>query len=320
MKCSARLFVALFSIALGLQTHSSEHQGWVVPVVAESVFQPAEQALRGSETILKEEELVQAARVERMRRFMMQCLLFPERLQVSHRISVEVPYTNYEEEVLTFPERRPRTFNVIMATFKTWLADLIVQFGQVKTHGAAGVDWRRSACFAAFGFLYVGVMQWFFYVTIFTVLCPHAIEFANASWEVKLHDHDGRIDLVKQVCYDNFLLQAFVYFPVFYTLKELMQMGLAGALKTNVFRTALSKYKENILQDNLTSCAVWLPLDFVVFAAPIYMRLPLDHMVSFLWTMLLSFARGGTSDKFSSSKADGASRAQEDVAAAESSG
>eukprot|EP00971_Amphidinium_carterae_P167849 3325497-Amphidinium_carterae.1 len=153
---------------------------------------------------------------------MMQCLLFPERLQVSHRISVEVPYTNYEEEVLTFPERRPRTFNVVMATFKTWLADLIVQYGQIKTNGFPGarVDWRRSACFAAFGFLYVGVMQWFFYVTIFTVLCPHAIEFANASWDVKLHDHDGRIDLVKQVCYDNFLLQAFVYFPVFYTLKD----------------------------------------------------------------------------------------------------
>mmetsp|Transcript_67168 Transcript_67168/g.160869 ORF Transcript_67168/g.160869 Transcript_67168/m.160869 type:complete len:308 (+) Transcript_67168:162-1085(+) len=291
------VLLLLHTAVVGLQTSASEHKeigGWV----ADNIFQPAEQALRGSETILREEEVYQAERLQRMHQFMMRCLLFPERLQVSHRISVDVPYTNYEEEVLTFPERRPRTFNVIMATFKTWLADLIVQLGQVKTGAAPSIDWRRSACFATFGFIYVGMMQWFFYVTIFTFLCPHAIEFANAPWEVKLHDRAGRIDLLKQVCYDNFLLQAFVYFPVFYILKELMQTGPFAALEKNIARSAMQKYRENFYKDNLTSLSVWLPLDFVVFAAPIYWRLPLDHLVSFMWTMLLSLARGGNSDKF----------------------
>jgi len=225
---------------------------------------------------------------------------FPQRLY--NRIAVNVTYNGLVEELYTFPERRPRLFNVLMATTKTWLADLIVQVGEGRMAGrGSAFDWKRSGAFALFGFLYVGIVQWFLYVTVFTIVCPNAIRFANSPWEEKLHDRAGQMDLVKQVCYDNFLLETLIYFPVFYIIKEsvngntpskegaeVQRRSLGGAV-----HNGLAKYIRNFKQDNLASWAVWVPADVVVYAVPMFMRMPLDHMVSFGWTMLLSHMRGG---------------------------
>jgi len=230
--------------------------------------------------------------------------------RIYNQIAVNVSYNGFVEEMYTFPERRPRIFNVGMATAKTWLADFIVQIGESHVAGRGWTfDWKRSTAFACFGFFYVGIVQWFLYVTIFTAICPNAISFANEPWADKMHDRTGQMDLVKQVCYDNFLLETMIYFPVFYVIREVVngngggegcgkegKEGLQLPRRTfgHAVHAGVMKYAQNFKQDNLASWAVWVPADVVVYAVPMFMRMPLDHLVSFGWTMLLSHMRGNS--------------------------
>lgn len=201
-------------------------------------------------------------------------------------ISVEVTYNGLWEQIYTFPKRRPFATNIIVATVKTSLADIVVQ-------KAAGqdIDWKRNGVFTAFGFAYLGVAQWFIYVSVFTRLCPNAIRFSNLPWAEKLKDRAGQIDLIKQTCYDNFIHYTFIYFPVFYVLKEAIQADSSTDNSALVER-ALGKYWKNCVTDNLAMWALWVPGDLFVYAAPIWMRLPLNHGISLAWTMILSAMRG----------------------------
>merc|ERR1719453_1832643 len=52
-------------------------------------------------------------------------------------IGYNVEYHTLGEELISFPMRKPRTFNLLMATCKTWLADLVVQFAERKAKGSA---------------------------------------------------------------------------------------------------------------------------------------------------------------------------------------
>lgn len=200
-------------------------------------------------------------------------------------IAYDVKYNNFAEELITFPMRKPLTFNLLMATCKTWLADMVVQLGESRAT-SSGIDWRRSLAFAVFGFFYVGLVQWVMYVTVMTDLFPHAIAFANEPLSLKLHNLPGQIDLIKQVAMDNFVFAVMIYFPAFYIVKELVNGSRSP------FVEALRTYKENFRADNCASISFWIPGDCVAFAAPIFLRLPLDHTVSFIWTMYLSFKRG----------------------------
>eukprot|EP00930_Biecheleria_cincta_P011677 TRINITY_DN11469_c0_g1_i1.p1 TRINITY_DN11469_c0_g1~~TRINITY_DN11469_c0_g1_i1.p1 ORF type:complete len:326 (+),score=62.01 TRINITY_DN11469_c0_g1_i1:116-1093(+) len=224
-------------------------------------------------------------------------LALPE--QVLDQIEQNLPYSTFWGELRTFPARCPRLFNVGLATFKTWLADLVVQSTSAPASSKQSFGWldrRRSAAFAAFGFLYVGLIEWLLYVSALSTLCPRAIVFANEPWSEKLHDKVGQVDLLKQVGYDNFLMNPFIYFPVFYVIKGCC-MRAATASKASKSSAgvlpgkpeALQQYRQNFFEDNLVSCCVWVPADLFVFAAPIYLRMPLDHLTSFVWTMLLSY-------------------------------
>jgi len=222
--------------------------------------------------------------------------------KVSEHISVDVPYYNWWQEFYTFPERRPRTFNLILATLKTWMADLLVQMSERVTKNKQGIDWRRSGAFATFGFIYVGLISWFLYVTLFSELCPHAIRFSNEPMDDKMKDEQGQIDLLKQVLYDNFIVQPFIYFPVFYIIRELTQLGISDHLvpssgqKYNGPMTAIkdasAKYAKNFKEDNLTSMSIWIPGDIFIYAVPMYLRMPLDHALMFVFIMILSCMRG----------------------------
>jgi len=68
--------------------------------------------------------------------------------------------------------------------------------------------------------------------------------------------------------------------------------------------TGLSKYWANCVTDNLYIWALWVPGDAFVYAAPLWMRLPLNHGISFLWTCYLSFLRGGSADAKKSTLTD----------------
>jgi len=187
-------------------------------------------------------------------------------------------------QISTFPKRRPFLTNMIIATVKTSIADFVVQVAEGKE-----IDYKRNAVFTAFGFAYLGAAQWFIYVTVFTRMCPHAVRFANLSWADKLKDKAGQIDLVKQIAVDNFVHYTFIYFPVFYVFKESIQ---GGGLDSAVVHRALSKYWKNCVTDNLAMWGLWIPMDVIIYGVPVWLRLPLNHGVSFAWTMILSWMRG----------------------------
>lgn len=207
-------------------------------------------------------------------------------------VAVEVEYHGLLEEVITFPERRPWAFNLIMATLKTTVADMIVQAGEKRSgHSFPGINWRRTLFFAVFGLLYIGMVQWFFYVNLFSILCPDALTFANQPLASKLSDRVGQFDLLMQVLVDQLVINPFFYFPTFYVVKEVF---ITGNLGPSSFWSALSTYKDNFTQDNLASVSLWFPADFVIFTVPMFLRMPLEHAVSFAWTMIISHMRGGS--------------------------
>jgi len=210
------------------------------------------------------------------------------------RISQDVQYTTLWEELLTLPMRKPRSFNVVVATAKTWLADIVVQSAEVRAGAKARVDWNRNRAFALFGFFYVGLLQWFLYVSFMAYVAPSAIVFSNEPWQVKLHDWRGQEDLMKQVVVDNLFLTACIYFPFFYMIKE---VATSGSLRTRLLVDGLRRYRNNFVSDNVFSMLIWVPGDVIAFAAPMYLRLPLDHTVSFGFTMMLSYRRGSTPAK-----------------------
>lgn len=204
-------------------------------------------------------------------------------------ISLDVKYEGLWGAITTFPKRKPYATNIIIATVKTSAADLIVQLAEGKEEG---IDWKRNAVFTAFGCVYLGAIQWFVYVTVFTKLCPNAIKFANMTFAEKMKFRAGQIDLVKQTCLDNFVHYTFIYFPVFYCFKEMIQGEAANKSVMETVSSALSKYKENFVGDNKAIWALWVPFDMIIYAVPIWMRLPLNHGVSLVWTMILSWMRG----------------------------
>lgn len=204
-------------------------------------------------------------------------------------ISHNIEYEGLWGAITTFPKRRPYATNIIVATVKTAMADIIVQ----KAEGKKDIDWDRTKVFTAFGFAYLGVAQWFVYVTVFTKLCPNAIRFSNLSWADKLKDRPGQIDLLKQTALDNFVHYTFVYFPVFYCFKEAIQAkDQEGAGLLSTIQGGCKKYWNNFYMDNIYIWSLWVPGDLVVYACPIWMRLPLNHAISLVWTMILSSLRG----------------------------
>jgi len=202
-------------------------------------------------------------------------------------ISHDIPYEGLWGAITTFPKRKPFVTNLIVATVKTAAADLVIQKAEGKDWN--DIDWKRLGVFTVFGFAYLGGAQWFVYVTVFTRLCPNAVRFSNLTWAEKLKDKAGQRDLVKQVLLDNFVHYTFIYFPVFYTFKELIQ---GDGLSIDTFKNAMKKYWGNVVPDNAAIWGLWIPADLLIYAVPVWMRLPLNHGVSFAWTMILSWMRG----------------------------
>jgi len=204
-------------------------------------------------------------------------------------ISHDIQYEGLWGAIKTFPQRKPVMTNIIIATVKTAAADAIVQSAEGKNTFDT-FDFKRNAVFTAFGFGYLGVAQWFIYVTVFTRLCPHAVRFSNLSMADKMKDKLGQKDLVKQILYDNFVHYTFIYWPVFYCFKELIQGSGFGM---DTVQAAMSKYWNNCVTDNLAMWGLWIPMDVVIYAVPVWLRLPMNHAVSAAWCVILSWMRGG---------------------------
>jgi hypothetical protein len=98
------------------------------------------------------------------------------------------------------PARYPLAFGVVFSGTKTSLSDLLVQkVVERREH----VDWRRNGAFAAFGFVYLGGIQYMIYVPLFGRLFPAAVAFAAKPIRDKVKDFRGIAQLAAQVFLDQ---------------------------------------------------------------------------------------------------------------------
>jgi len=187
--------------------------------------------------------------------------------------------------ILSFPKNRPFTTNLITATIKTSSCDILVQKYIEKKEK---IDWKRNSIFTIFGFFYLGIAQWFIFVNFFNKLFPNMQKFANSSFNQKLKDKNGIKNVFYQVFFDNFIHNPFIYFPCFYVCKEyILEKDFQKSFKKGILT-----YKKNFKEDNLKIIQLFIVGDIIAFAVPIWLRLPIIHSISFVWTCYLSFSRG----------------------------
>jgi hypothetical protein len=135
----------------------------------------------------------------------------------------------------------------------------------------------------------LGGFQYLYQVNIFKKLFD-VDKFTQQSWEEKLRDTEGLTALAAQTALDLTVLTA-IYLPTFYIFKASV---FSGSLDPSIWiQTGLDNFWTNFAKDEIDLIRVWLPADLVCFSVPLYLRLPVRHIVSFVWTAYLSFARGG---------------------------
>lgn len=187
-----------------------------------------------------------------------------------------------------FAQTYPFANNLAIATTKTAAADLLAQVVIAGTPLDA-VDFQRSLLFCLFGAIYLGGFQYLYQVQIFKRLFD-VDRFTSQPWADKLTDGPGLRALGAQTVLDLTVL-TLIYLPTFYVFKASV---FSGSLDPAVWAsTGFGNYETNFAKDEFDLIRVWLPADLVCFSVPLYLRLPVRHVVSFVWTAYLSFARGG---------------------------
>lgn len=188
----------------------------------------------------------------------------------------------------TFAQTYPFVNNVGIATVKTAAADLLAQTVIAQTPLDA-IDWQRSFLFCLFGATYLGGFQYWYQVNIFKQLFD-VDKFTQQTWSEKVNDREGLKALATQTALDLGVLTA-IYLPTFYIFKASVFGGSADPMDWATL--GFQNYQTNFAKDEWDLIRVWFPADLVCFSVPLYLRLPVRHIVSFVWTAYLSFARGG---------------------------
>lgn len=166
-------------------------------------------------------------------------------------------------------QRHPFASACAITTLNAFLADLLTQLVFEK------LPWnpKRSALFAAFGFLYQGMAQY---------------AIVNLGWEKVLPGTKPKAVILK-ICGMNLLSDPLLFMPTFYIFKEAMSTGLAFA----TIKTALLSYKANCLFDWRNSWMVWFPGHAVTYGVmPTHKRIPWMAFVGFFYMIVLSITRG----------------------------
>lgn len=189
---------------------------------------------------------------------------------------------------VSFAQNYPFANNIMIATAKTAAADLLAQVVIAQTPLDA-IDWQRSLLFCLFGAVYLGGFQYLYQVQIFKRLFD-VDSFTSQPWEDKFRDGPGLRALAAQTALDLTVLTA-VYLPTFYVFKAGVFSGSPDP--SAWLDSGLHSYQSNFAKDEFDLLRVWFPADLVCFSVPLYLRLPVRHVVSFVWTAYLSFARGG---------------------------
>lgn len=188
----------------------------------------------------------------------------------------------------TFAKTNPNLNNLIIATLKTGAADLMVQC-VIERKSFTEVDWQRNLVFCMFGTCYLGVFQYWYQVNIFCRLFPGINKFTSQSWAAKLTDIPGLISLLGQTALDMGVL-TFVYLPTFYVFKASVFSNSWNVV--DWAQNGVRSYWTNWNKDVYDLFRVWVPADLLCFSVALYLRLPVRHIISFVWTAYLSFVRG----------------------------
>ena len=179
---------------------------------------------------------------------------------------------------VAFAQNYPFANNIMIATAKTAAADLLAQTVIAGTPLDA-VDWQRSLLFCLFGATYLGGFQYLYQVQIFKRLFD-VDAFTSQPWAQKFRDGPGLRALAAQTALDLAVLTA-IYLPTFYVFKAGV---FSGSADPSVWLgTGLQNYQANFAKDEFDLVRVWLPADLVCFSVPLYLRLPVRHVVSFVW-------------------------------------
>lgn len=187
-----------------------------------------------------------------------------------------------------FAQTYPFVNNLMIATAKTAAADLLAQTVISQTP-LMEIDVQRSLLFCLFGCVYLGAFQYAYQVQIFKRLFD-VDKFTQQSWEEKIKDGPGLQALAAQTVLDLTVL-TLIYLPTFYVFKSAVFSGSSDV--SLWWSSGIENYSTNFAKDEFDLIRVWLPADLVCFSVPLYLRLPVRHIVSFVWTAYLSFARGG---------------------------
>ena len=190
----------------------------------------------------------------------------------------------------SFAERNPFVFQLGVATAKTSAADIMVQV-VVDRKKWDEMDWKRNGIFVVFGFAYLGGFQYWLMVNKFSKWFPTRQRFAQLSLGEKIRDTAGMADALKMVAFDVFVHLPLIYFPSYYTCKEIVTGTSWNPI--DWVRDGCSKYWNNKEEDCLAMIKLWGPSDCLQFSMPIHISMPFRHMVSFFWTAYVSFTRGG---------------------------
>ena len=199
----------------------------------------------------------------------------------------------------SFAERHPFMFQLGVATAKTSAADFMVQVVVEKKQWDE-LDYKRNGIFVVFGFAYLGGFQYWLMVNKFSKWFPTRARFATLSLSEKLKDTAGMIDALKMVAFDVFIHLPLIYFPCYYTCKEIVTGTSWNPI--DWVKDGVTKYWNNKEEDCLAMIKLWGPSDCIQFSMPIHISMPFRHMVSFFWTAYVSFTRGGSDEEDSQLK------------------
>jgi len=180
-------------------------------------------------------------------------------------------------------QRHPVIFGCTISAAKTGASDYVAQ---KYVEGRETLDRRRNSVFVSWGLLYLGGVQYFIYVKLFTKhLFPTASAFVAKPFRDKLADRAGQAVVLKQVFLDQFIHHPFFLFPAFYQVKEFIEGGTPSE--------AFTKFRKNWLEDLKVCWSVWVPTFLFNFSfCPTWMRVPFVAAVSFGFTIILSTMRG----------------------------
>ena len=186
----------------------------------------------------------------------------------------------------SIPVEYPFAFGVVFSGAKTSISDLMAQklVEQRET-----VDWKRNMAFAAFGFFYLGGVQYAIYVPIFGRIFPTIKPFTAKSIRDKMKDVRGMFECAAQVFLDQCVHHPLMYFPAFYCTRELV----VHSDKPDLMK-CLREYRNNIKEDLLALWTIWVPATLFNFAfMPMWARIPTVATTSLVWSVILSTMRGG---------------------------